>query len=175
MSTGFWSESGQYKRRTIIAITGTVLVMATAAVAYYFVAGLGEGEGSAKLGKGTASNYSMKVSFAEGLTPGAKEPADFVLEPPQATTITKLIVTPTIDKAHAEAGCEASWFSVTTANGFWKEVLEGKQQTKTAPNAGKDDLDTMFAAGIELAFAESGTNQSACEGATLTLKAVAYP
>lgn len=144
-------------------------------MAFYFIGGLGEGEGSAKLGKGTASNYSIHVSFAEGLTPGTTEPVDFVLEPPKATDIQKLTVMSSVDAEHTTAGCEASWFTVGTKNGFWREVLEGKQTTKSALNAGKDDLDTMFAAGYELSFAEAGTNQSSCEGATVTLKAVATP
>ncbi len=60
------------KRRTVFSAFVTLLVAATAAMAYFFVAGLGEGEHTAELGKGTASNYPVAVSFADGLTPGAK-------------------------------------------------------------------------------------------------------
>jgi hypothetical protein len=114
-------------------------------------------------------------AFAEGLTPGTTKPVDFVLEPPKGTDIQKLTVAPSVDAEHAATGCEASWFTVGTKTGFWREVLEGKQTIKTALNAGKDDLNAMFVAGYELTFTETGTNQSAREGATVTLKAVATP
>ena len=105
------------KRRTVFSAFVTLLVAATAAMAYFFVAGLGEGEHTAELGKGTASNYPVAVSFADGLTPGAKEPVTLMLEPATATDVKAITLTKAVDPAHATAGCEAKWFTVSSNNG----------------------------------------------------------
>ncbi|HTZ87883.1 MAG TPA: hypothetical protein VMB05_14545 [Solirubrobacteraceae bacterium] len=153
----------------------TLLVVATAAMAYFFVAGLGEGEHTAELGKGSPTNYPVKVAFSDGLTPGQSEPIHFTLEPATSTDIRSLAVTPSIDAEHATAGCSAAWFTVSTKNTFWREVLEGRQNSMTKVTGGTPmDLESQ-AAGYELTFTDTGANQDACEGAHLTVKALATP
>jgi hypothetical protein len=53
-------------------------------------------------------------------------------------------------------------------------VLEGKSTEMTPISAGSTDLES-FGAAYKLAFADNGKNQDACEGATVTVKAVAAP
>jgi len=158
------------KRRTLIATATTLLVVAFTAMAYFFVAGLGEGEGSAKLGKGSPANYPVKVQFADGLTPGQMEPLHLTLEPTAATDVKSITVTPST----GVAGCGASNFKVTSKNGFWKSVLEGTQSTTTAIPAGATDLES-FAAALEVGMIETGADQTACESATLTLHVTVTP
>lgn len=150
----------------------TVTVIASCAVAYYFIAGLGEGAHTAELGKGsTAATYPITVGFADGLVPGAKEPITFTLEPSNATDVKTLAATITTSSPE----CLPAWFSITTKNSFWKAVLEGTQTTGTALPAGPTNLEGM-AAGYELAFKEEASvNQAACSGAHITVKAVATP
>jgi hypothetical protein len=157
------------KRRTLAATAVSLFVVATAALAFYFVAGLGEGEHTGNLGKGQAANYPISVAFADGLVPGAKEPITFTLEPTYVTDVKGLAATITTSNPE----CKASWFSITTKNGFWKAVLEGTQTNVTNLPVGPTNLESM-AAGYELAFKEEASiNQGACEGAKVTVKAVA--
>jgi hypothetical protein len=163
------------KRKTFTSILVTALVCAVASMAYFFVAGLGEGSHTAKAGEPSPEHFPIAVAFNEGLVPGAKEPITFTLEPKKATDIKKLTTTITIDKAHAEAGCLASWFTISTENGFWQSVLEGKQATATSVPAGAYNLENM-AAKYQLAFEElEATNQNACAGASITVNAVSTP
>jgi hypothetical protein len=165
------------KRRTLLSAFVTLLVAATAAMGYFFVAGLGEGEHTAELGKGTASNYPVSVSFADGLTPGAKEPVTLMLEPTTATDVKSLALTKTVDATHATAGCKAEWFAVSSNNGEWNEVLNGTKAAAKNPvpiPAGSANFTTTVA-DVTLEFTETKTNESACEGAHLTIKAVATP
>ncbi len=158
-------------KRTLLSALVTVVVVASCALAFYFVAGLGEGEHTGTLGKGTPANYPVNVAFANGMVPGTTEPITFTLEPSTATDIKTL----TLTKSTSNPECLASWFTVTTKNGFWKSVLEGTQTTATSIPPGSTNLEG-FSAGYELSFTElAGTNQGACEGATITIKAVAAP
>jgi hypothetical protein len=162
------------KRKTFVSVMVTALVMATGAFAYFLVTSLGEGEGSSKLGKGTQATYPISVKFAEGLSPGASEPISINLENTtgKATDIRSLKLT----ISDAAPGCEASWFSVMSHNVEWNEIINGTRAAAVAPipiPAGN----TMFnaaVADVNIVFKEeSGVNQSACEGSTLTIKAVA--
>ncbi|HXP37477.1 MAG TPA: hypothetical protein VN817_06910 [Solirubrobacteraceae bacterium] len=159
-------------RRTLVASLVTVAVVASCAMAYFFVAGLGEGQHTAELGKGQAANYPVTVAFADGLTPGATEPITFVLEPSFATDLKHLDTTITTSTPE----CKASWFSITSPSSYWRGILEGNgQQQQGLPAHEATNLE-QFGAGYTIGMKEeAAVDQGACESAHVTVKAVASP
>jgi hypothetical protein len=157
--------------KTTLALT---LAISAAAFGYFLLTTLGEGEGASKLGTGSTVTYPVKVSFAEGLVPGKTEPVTVMLENTtgKATDVkaVKIVITDSAPE------CKASWFSVSSSNKEWNEILTGTKAAAAAPVAvpiGNTTFTTMVA-NITLEFKEEASvNQEACEGSTLTLKAVA--
>jgi hypothetical protein len=152
------------------------LTMATVAFGYFLVTVLGTGEGHATLGKGgTEVTYPVKVSFAEGLVPGKSEPVAITLENTtgKATTVKAVKVTATT----SVAGCEASWFTFSSSNQQWNEVLNGTKASTTAvPVPTGNTVFTTAIANVEMAFKEeAAVDQTKCESAELKLKVVATP
>jgi hypothetical protein len=76
----------------------------------------------------------------------------------QQETITALTPTITIDATHAAAGCQAAWFSLWLGNSYnLPIVLSANQSGKQVSNDAEITWND-----------ESGVNESACQGATVT-------
>lgn len=165
------------KRRTALSTLALVFALATVALAYYFVVGLGEGEGHAKLGKSTtAAPYPIALAFADNLTPGNSEivAVTFNNNTGRALTVKHLAITPST----SVSGCKASWFSVSS-EGESEAILQGTgspvplkvpvgSSTFKEDQSGGNDVMVNFKE-------EAEVDQTACSEATLTLHAVATP
>jgi hypothetical protein len=166
------------KRKTLLSTVVLVFALASVAAAYYFVAGLGEGEGHAKLGKSsTTATFPITLTFADELTPGSKEPVvvTFNNTTGRETDAKHLAITATT----SVAGCQASWFTIGTDAGAagTEAVLQG---TSTGPGipipTGTSTFMNDSGHQVFVTFKEEATvDQTACSEATLTLHAVATP
>jgi len=163
-------------RRTTVVL---MLTIATAAFGYYvyeLVSG-GEGSGSSKLGTIAAGEHEkveklpITVTFSQGLKPGQLEPItlEWTNATPTASDLRKFTATPSVSEPQAAAGCESSWFKVQGGTGEWGNITSFGEASELIPIPAHGKL---VSAGLELVFKETGTNQSACSGATLTIKVV---
>ena len=159
--------------RKVATITAALcLLVVTGAAAYYLIYANGAGEGSATLGKGTAEPIALSATFANGLVPGQEEAVTY-----KAINSTKsmgkvgvLHVTKSIDSVHAAAGCETAWFEIKGEGALGDEG--GTFSTPIMVAAGE----TKTLGSPTLVFREeSSKNQSACEGATLTIHLTSEP
>jgi hypothetical protein len=144
-------------KKTKLGATGlAVLALSGGALAFYMMAVTGSQSGSAPLGSGSGSldvSNMLTVTLPSGLTPGQKTGASVTLNNTTSSPITITSVTPgtiTTD----QAGCSPSWFA-QQGNGV------GLPQT-IAPGA------TAQVYGGYTQFADSGTDQSACQTANLS-------
>ena len=163
------------RRRKLASITtALVLLVASAAVAYFLVLAAGEGTSSKTLGKATNTEKIALVGYwADGLKPGAGDQikVEYMNKTKAATDIKKMTMTPSIDATHAAAGCLASWFTVTQSTGLLTTGLA----TPVAVPVGTE-WKSLGIAEPEITMPElSTTNQSACEGAELTLTMTSTP
>jgi hypothetical protein len=166
------------RKKTLLSTVALVFALASVAVAYYFVAGLGEGEGNAKLGKSTtAAPFPITLTFADELTPGKKEnvAVSFNNTTGQATDVKHLAIAPST----SVPGCLASWFTISIADAApgMEEILQGTSTTKTvAIPTGTSTFMADSGHQVQVSFKEeAAVDQTACSEATLTLHAVATP
>jgi hypothetical protein len=162
-------------RRKAVATVFLTLALCGTALAVWYLQGAIEGTSApTKIAKTTtATVVPIKVAFAAGaLEPGGKEPLELTIEntSPGATEVNFHNIALTVASSN-EAGCPKSDIKITTTNGFWKEVIEGKQATMThvAPGASLNVESVAAGLTIELVPAAS----QACETATFTVHAVA--
>jgi len=165
------------RKRTILSTVALMFVLASVAVAYYFVAGLGEGTTSQKLGKSTATApYPITMTFEANMHPGQRSPLAITFNNTTglATDVKKLTITPTT----SVSGCLTSWFSI--GNDGTKEIealLNGGAAVGIHIPVGISTLKNDAGWSQEEVFVtfkeEEAVDQTACSEATLTLKAVA--
>ena len=166
------------KRKTLLSTVALVFTLASVAVAYYFVAGLGEGEGHAKLGKSnTTATFPITLTFGDELTPGNKEAVavTFNNTTGRETDVKHLAITPTT----SVPGCLASWFTISTDQGAagTEAVLQGTSTGAGVPiPTGTSTFMADSGHSVFVSFKEeAAVDQTACSEATLTLHAVATP
>jgi hypothetical protein len=139
------------KRRIIL---GAIALTGIAALAYAYWTGTGSGTGTGTAG--TSSTVTLTGTVASGIAPGTNKAVSFTAanagsSPVQVTTVH--LVSVAADAGHS--GC-------TTADFTMADVTENHQvpagaSSEPLPNNGS------------LAYANTGVNQDACKGATLTL------
>lgn len=161
--------------RKLYGVVVLTLALCGVAMAVWYIQGAVEGTSApTKIAKTTtATVVPIKVAFAAGaLEPGGKEPLEVTIEntSPGATEVNFHNIAFTVASSN-EAGCPKSDISISTANGFWKQAMEGKQSTMThiAPGASLNLESVAAEYRIELIPAAT----QACETATFTVKAVA--
>ncbi|MCU1657695.1 MAG: hypothetical protein JWO57_2351 [Pseudonocardiales bacterium] len=146
------------KKQYLAAGAAAVIIAGGAgtAFAYWTTSGSGTGSGTAATANGT---LGLHASFAsDTLTPGNSVPVSFTADNTNSSDLqvgtvhTVVTTTPAVD---ATGTCNASWFSVA-------DVTENQVITHNTSG-------TALATGGTLVFAESGTNQDGCKGATITL------
>jgi hypothetical protein len=143
------------KKRTLGVLAAiAVLAVAGMAVAYWSTTGSGNGSGSVASSNGTVTLHG---TINSALTPGGSSAVSYTAD--NANTSSELVGTVhavvSIDEEHANAGCKASDFSIS-------DVAENQVIAAKASGAGltHDGLISM---------ADSGENQDACQGATVSL------
>lgn len=143
------------KKRTI-AIFGVIAVLAVAgiAVAYWTTTGSGSGSGAVAASNGT---LALHGSITNPLTPGATSPVSLTADngnssSEQVGTVHAVV---TIDETHANAGCQASDFTIgdTAEN---QVIAAGGKAVALSHNA-------------SISMADTSANQDACQGATISL------
>ena len=143
------------KKRTMLVL-GAVAVLAVAgvAVAYWTTSGSGSGSGAVASSNGAVVLHG---TVTNALTPGGSSPVAFTAD--NATSSNEQVGTVhavvSIDKAHVEAGCEASDFTIS-------DVVEN--QVIAANSTG-----VALANGGSIAMADTTSNQDGCQGATISL------
>jgi len=163
------------RRRKAATITAALfLLIVGSAFAYYIFVFTGAGSGSAKLGEsGQSAVLALSAKLPEGLKPGESGVVTFTASNPtgETTSLHHLIYdtnygSPSIDSAHEKAGCSPSWFHLTNNSGSLQGITGVSSGSVTIPGGGE----VVTLGTSELAFEElSGTNQSACSGATITI------
>lgn len=156
---------------------GALGFITTISVAFFIGSYLGDGSftGNAGSGGNGTKTVPVKVSFPSGqLTP--QTPVDVTAEVENTTSkaVTFTKVKPTVTTA---AGCDASWFKVIVEGGGkapqWAEAFAGTASPPVALTyaAGATTPVTRSSeAKLKLVLEETGTDQSACEGAPVTLR-----
>jgi len=171
--------------KALLGAVSAVLVVALTAVAYFASTSGGSGTGQKQLGYGGEGvQLTYNVTFNEGLKPGEESPVGITTKNTSSkpTDIATWSLTPSIDEEHVAAGCQLSWFEVYFKVGGekpeWSYMLE---KTQTLPIAAGEEVVVSGGEKVEnwgkwgaqyfIRFKEEPVNQSACEGATLTLTA----
>ncbi len=143
------------KKRTAIVL-GAVAVLAVAgiAIAYWTTTGSGSGSGAVAESNGT---LVLHGTITGQLTPGGSSPVTYTADNAgssslQVGTVHAVV---SIDEAHANAGCKASDFTIgdTAEN----QVIPANS---SGVSLGKNG---------SISMADTAENQTACEGATISL------
>jgi hypothetical protein len=151
-------------------------LLTTVSVAFFIGSILGDGSFTGNAGSGGTGTKTLpiKVSFPTGqLTPGNKVALTAEVENTTTKNVTFTTVKPEVTTG--TTGCSASWFKVVaegTSATKWNEAFAG---TSTPPVAliyepGTSLLTRNAATTLKLEMTESGTDQSACEGAPVTVR-----
>lgn len=141
-------------KKRVIATLSSVAALAIAVVAIAYWTGSGSGAGSGDVG--TSGSVTLTGTVAEGSAPGTSVPVGFTAANPSGSPIqvTKVhLVSIAVDGAHAT--CETDDF--TMADVTQDHLVPAEATAEALPNDGS------------LAYANTGVNQDACKGATLTL------
>jgi hypothetical protein len=143
----------RFTGKRIIAL-GLVASLAVAAFAYAYWTGSGSGTGTGTVG--TTGSVTITGTVASGISPGANRSVSFKAanpssSPAQVTTVHLEGVA--VDTGHP--GCTTGDF--TMADVTETHQVPGNATVEVLPTNGS------------LAYAETGLNQDACKGATLTL------
>ena len=152
------------KKRVLAALTAvSVLAIAVAAFAYWTTSGSGSGSATA----GTDAGVTVSGDPANGIYPGSSVAVTSTVTNSSATQkqfVSNLHVTISIDQAHADNGCLASWFT-----------YKADSQASGDSNPHTVALNTELAAGGNTTvdghvfMSDPNTNQDACKGATVKL------
>jgi hypothetical protein len=142
------------KKRVLVGLSIAVLAIAGVAVAYWTTTGAGSGSGSVAASNGT---LVLHGTITSALTPGGSSPVTFTADNSNTSSLQVGTVhaVVSIDETHATAGCKASDFSI--ADTVENQVI-AKESSGVA--LGKNG---------SIAMADTGENQDACKGATISL------
>jgi len=149
---------GITKKRALLAL-GCTCAVAFAAVAYAYFTSNGSGTGTASVG--TASAVTLHGTVNSSLYPGSSSPVSFTVDNPSSGSqrvgsITLASIS--VDSGHS--GC-----STTLGGGNPDFAMPAVTVNKSfGPGSGQAVTPTGT-----LTMNETGTNQDACQGATLTL------
>jgi hypothetical protein len=165
-------------RHTTRLAAGALGFITTLAVAFFIGSYLGDGShtGTAGSGGNGTKTVPVKVNFPSGqLTP--QTPVDVTAEVENTTSkaVTFTKIKPTITTG--AAGCDASWFKVIVEGGGkatqWAEAFAGTAAPPVALTYAAGTTTPVLRsteAKLKLVLEETGTDQSACEGAPVTLR-----
>jgi hypothetical protein len=145
-------------KRALLAL-GCTLAVAFAAVAYAYFTSNGSGTGTASVG--TASAVTLKATVTSSLYPGSSSPVSFTVDNPSSGS--QRVGTISLTSISVDSGHSAC--STALGGGNPDFSMPAVTVNKTfAPGNGQAVTQTGT-----LTMNETGVNQDACQGATLTL------
>jgi hypothetical protein len=150
---------GRMTRKRVLAALGCACALALAASAYAYFTSSGSGTGTASVG--TSSPVTLHGTVSSSLYPGSSSPVSFTVDNPSSGS--QRVGTITLSSISVDAG-HASCSS----------AISGGNPDFSMPAV---TVDKTFASGSgqavpstgTLTMNETGVNQDACQGATLTL------
>ena len=146
------------KRRTL-AVLASLSVLAVAAVAYAYFTTTGSGTATATVG--TSSAVTLKGTVTGNLYPGSSSPVSLTVDNPSSGK--QRVGTISLEKITADAGHASC--SVVIGGGNPDFTMADVVVNKTyAPGNGQ-----AVTPNGSLTMNDTGVNQDACQGATLTL------
>jgi hypothetical protein len=146
------------KRRTL-AVLASLSVLAVAAVAYAYFTTTGSGTATATVG--TSSAVTLKGTVTGNLYPGSSSPVSLTVDNPSSGK--QRVGTISLEKITADAGHASC--SVVVGGGNPDFTMANVVVDKTyAPGNGQ-----AVTPNGSLTMNDTGVNQDACQGATLTL------
>ncbi len=161
------------KHKVATAVVSTLLVCAAVGFAYYLLSYSFEGAGKSTVGSATPTAETLTVTLPPIAKPGETEALGITSKPPTEVKLAagaKLTVLFTDNK---EPECKASWFKLETPAGELASLLgAGSAKAVTFPAATTSNVNTLYGISPRVEFKEeAAVNQSACEGAELTITA----
>ena len=150
---------GLTRKRALLAL-GCTLALALAAGAYAYFTSSGSGTGTASVG--TASAVTPHGTVTSSLYPGSSSPVSFTVDNPASGS--QRVGTITLSSITADAGHSACSTAIGGGNPDFSMPAVTVNKT-FAPGNGQAVTPTGT-----LTMNETGTNQDACQGATLTLQ-----
>lgn len=145
------------KKRALIALGTCALAMAAGAVAYFTTTGSGTGTATV----GSSSAVTLHATVSSTLYPGASSPVSFTVDNPSPGS--QRVGTISLSSITVDAGHSSCSTVITGGNPDFTMAAVAVNKT-FAPGNGL----TVTPTGT-LAMNETGVNQDACQGATLTL------
>lgn len=147
------------RKRALLAL-GCVGVLALAAGAYAYFTSTGSGTATATVGSSSA--VTVKATVSSTLYPGSSSPVTFTIDNPSSGA--ERVGTISLTEVKADAGHSSC--STTITGGTPDFAMPAVAVNKTySPGNGQSVTPTGT-----LTMNDTGVNQDACQGATLTLK-----
>ena len=142
------------KKRALVLGAVAVLAVAGAAIAFWTTSGSGSGSGSVAASNGTVVLHG---TITNALTPGGSSPVSYSADNSNSSSeqVGTVHAVVSIDKAHAEAGCKASDFTIA-------DTVEN--QTIPAKSSG-----VALSKEGSISMADTSEDQDACKGASISL------
>jgi hypothetical protein len=148
------------KKRALLALGTCALVIVAAAVAYFTTTGSGTGTATV----GSSSAVTLHATVSSTLYPGSSSPVTFTVDNPSGGS--QRVGTISLTSITADAGHSSCSTVITGGNPDFTMAAVAVNKT-FAPGNGL----TVTPTGT-LTMNETGANQDACQGATLTLNLV---
>lgn len=146
------------KRRTLLALASVgVLVAAVGAYAYFTTTG----SGTATATVGTSSAVTLKGTVTGDLYPGSSSPVSLTVDNPSSGK--QRVGTISLEKITADAGHSSCSVVITGGNPDFTMADVVVNETFSPGNG------QAVTPGGTLVMNDTGVNQDACQGATLTL------
>ncbi|HKO39044.1 MAG TPA: hypothetical protein VJU14_11825 [Solirubrobacterales bacterium] len=146
-------------KRRVLGVLMPICALAVAAVAYAYFTTTGSGTATATVG--TSSAVTLKGTVTGNLYPGSSSPVSLTVDNPSSGK--QRVGTISLEKITADAGHASC--SVVTTGGSADFTMADVVVNKTfAPGNGQ-----AVTPGGTLTMNDTGVNQDACQGATLTL------
>jgi len=146
------------KKRAFIAL-GCTCALAVAGVAFAYFTSNGSGTGSAAVGSSSA--VTLHATIANSLYPGSSSPVSFTVDNPSSGV--QRVGTVSLSSISTDAGHSSCSTKLTGENPDFTMAPVPVNQVVNPGNG------QSVAATGTLTMNETGTNQDACQGATLTL------
>jgi hypothetical protein len=168
-------------KRPAVVTAGFLGLLTAVSLAFFVGSFLADGTHTGTAGSGGTGTktLSVEVNFPDGeLTPTKSVP--LTAEVNNTTSKVATFHHLSFAVTTGAAGCNASWFKVVpVATGspeaaevpWWQEVLAGTRTATLNYQPGKSPAVNNANAGLRLEMTETGTDQSACEGAPVTVAA----
>jgi hypothetical protein len=146
------------KKRAFLAL-GCTCALAVAGVAFAYFTSSGSGTGSAAVG--SSSTVTLHATISNSLYPGSSSPVSFTVDNPSSGV--QRVGTVSLSSISTDAGHSSCSTTITGGNPDFTMAAVPVNQVFPPGNG------QSVAATGTLAMNETGVNQDACQGATLTL------